>query len=174
MAWLTSLLSSLLLIRCATGELPPGSAFPPLTFRDDRGATVKLGGEDDDSFPGKRVVIWWYPKADTPGCTKEGTTFQRLHQAYGAKNVVILGASADSEEENRAFAEKFGFKYPLLCDVGRTLPDALSVDSRRWAVLIGPDRTIEKIWLDISDPEDWPVTPLIHIAQSEVNAHAEL
>jgi len=57
-----------------------------------------------------------------------------------------MGGSGDSQNSNKAFAEKYGFTYPLLCDQMAKLPKAMGVESSRWCVLIGTDGKIEKIW----------------------------
>lgn len=72
-------------------------------------------------FLGKKVVLWFFPKADTPGCTAEGCGFRDLFPKYEAKNAVVLGVSFDSCADNRKFVEKFQFPYPLLCDVNREI-----------------------------------------------------
>lgn len=72
-------------------------------------------------FLGKKVVLWFYPKADTPGCTAEGCGFRDLFPKYEAKNAVVLGVSFDNCEDNRKFVQKFDFPYQLLCDVRREI-----------------------------------------------------
>src|SRR5688500_13557846 len=96
--------------------LKPGDAAPDFATTDERGNVVRLA-----DFRGKTVVLWFYPKADTPGCTREGCAFRDLAAEFAAKDAVILGVSFDTPEENRSFAQKFGFKFPLLCDVDREL-----------------------------------------------------
>ena len=70
---------------------------------------------------GKKVVLWFYPKADTPGCTMEGQGFRDDFKSFEEKNVQIFGVSLDNVADNKAFAEKFSFPYPLLCDVKREI-----------------------------------------------------
>jgi len=89
---------------------------PSFTVKDHNGNTVSLA-----DFNGKKVVLWFYPKADTPGCTIEGKGFRDDYEKFAQKNTVILGVSLDNETDNKAFAEKFNFPYPLLCDVNKRL-----------------------------------------------------
>ena len=93
-----------------------GTKAPDFSVRDHNGNTVSL-----ENFAGKKVVLWFYPKADTPGCTIEGKGFRDDYEKFNEKNTVILGASLDNGSDNKAFAEKFNFPYPLLCDVDREI-----------------------------------------------------
>jgi len=96
--------------------LEVGSAAPDFLVNDHNGNRVTL-----KDFRGKKVILWFYPKADTPGCTMEGKGFRDDYAKFQEKGTVVLGVSLDSEAENKAFAEKFDFSYPLLCDVGREI-----------------------------------------------------
>jgi peroxiredoxin Q/BCP len=96
--------------------LNPGDDAPDFDVLDHNRNRVKLS-----DLRGKKVVLWFYPKADTPGCTKEGCSFRDLDAEYRAKNAQILGVSFDTPEENKAFAEKFHFTFPLLCDTDRSI-----------------------------------------------------
>jgi peroxiredoxin Q/BCP len=96
--------------------LKVGDVAPDFTVRAHTGEDVSL-----KDFKGRRVVLWFYPKADTPGCTAEGCGFRDRQQGYAEKNAEILGVSFDTVEENRAFAEKFNFPFRLLCDTKREI-----------------------------------------------------
>lgn len=96
--------------------LKVGSEAPDFLVNDHNGNRVTL-----KDFRGKKVILWFYPKADTPGCTMEGKGFRDDYQKFQDKDAVVFGVSLDSEAENKAFAEKFDFPYPLLCDVGREI-----------------------------------------------------
>ena len=91
--------------------LQTGETAPDFEATDHNGNTVRLR-----DLRGKKVVLWFYPKADTPGCTKEGCSFRNFQSEYAAKNAQILGVSFDTQAENKHFAEKFSFNFPLLCD----------------------------------------------------------
>jgi len=94
--------------------LQPGTDAPDFSVNDHNGNTINL-----KDYRGKKVILWFYPKADTPGCTMEGQGFRDDFKNFEEKNVQIFGVSLDNEADNKAFAEKFSFPYPLLCDVNR-------------------------------------------------------
>jgi len=93
-----------------------GDTAPEFTVKDHNGKTVKLS-----DFADRKVVLWFYPKADTPGCTAEGCAFRDRQRLFADKNAVMLGVSFDTVAENAAFAKKFGFEFPLLCDTDRSI-----------------------------------------------------
>lgn len=124
--------------------LKPGDPAPPFTAPDHRGGTVRL-----EDLRGRYVVLWFYPKADTPGCTLEGCGFRDLALAFSQKDAVILGISFDTPTDNAAFAQKFGFGFPLLSDTDRAIgmaygaaDEASAEHPRRVGVIVGPDGTI--------------------------------
>jgi peroxiredoxin Q/BCP len=129
--------------------LKPGEVAPEFAVKDDRGRTVRLS-----DFKGqKEVLLWFYPKADTPGCTKEGCGFRDLNQELAGKGVQVLGVSFDETGENRRFSEKFQFNFPLLSDPERKLgvaygaaDDAQARSARRISYLIGKDGRVRKAW----------------------------
>ena len=69
-------------------------------------------------FAGKKVVLYFYPKDDTPGCTIEANEFSALYEEFLAKNAVILGISGDNAQSHCKFIDKFKLKHTLLCDTG--------------------------------------------------------
>ena len=91
--------------------LKTGDTAPDFEAVDHNGNTVHL-----HDFRGKKVVLWFYPKADTPGCTKEGCSFRDYQSEYEAKNAKILGVSFDTQADIKRFADKFRFTFPLLSD----------------------------------------------------------
>jgi len=94
--------------------LQPGVDAPEFSINDHNGNEINL-----KDFLGKKIVLWFYPKADTPGCTMEGQGFRDDFKKFQQKDIQIFGVSLDNENDNKAFAEKFSFPYPLLCDVDR-------------------------------------------------------
>ena len=94
--------------------LQPGTDAPEFSVNDHNGNKINL-----KDFLGKKIVLWFYPKADTPGCTMEGQGFRDDFKKFEQKNIQIFGVSLDNENDNKAFAEKFSFPYQLLCDVDR-------------------------------------------------------
>ena len=95
--------------------LKVGTPAPDFTLKDHTGATVTLS-----ELRGKRVLLWFYPKADTRGCTIEGKSF-RDRAAQLPDDQIILGISFDTVQDNCSFAEKFGFPYRLLCDTTKSV-----------------------------------------------------
>ncbi len=96
--------------------LSVGTEAPDFLVMDHQRNRVSL-----KELRGKKVVLWFYPKADTPGCTQEGKGFRDEYSKFEDKNTQVFGVSLDNETDNKAFAEKFEFPYPLLCDVGREI-----------------------------------------------------
>ena len=88
-----------------------GDKAPDFTLLDQDGNSVSLS-----DFRGKKVLLWFYPKASTPGCTVEGCNIQDNFQRFNDANVQVLGMSKDSVRRQKNFATKQGFAYPLLSD----------------------------------------------------------
>ena len=96
--------------------LQPGTEAPAFSVNDHNGNSINL-----KDCLGKKVVLWFYPKADTPGCTMEGQGFRDDFKKFEEKGIQVFGVSLDNEKDNKAFAEKFSFSYPLLCDVNKDI-----------------------------------------------------
>jgi peroxiredoxin Q/BCP len=96
--------------------LQPGTEAPAFTVNDHNGNSINL-----KDYLGKKLVLWFYPKADTPGCTMEGQGFRDDFKKFEEKGIQVFGVSLDNEKDNKAFAEKFLFSYPLLCDVNKDI-----------------------------------------------------
>ena len=95
---------------------------PAFNLKNAEGKTVKLA-----DFKGKRIVLYFYPKDDTPGCTKEACGFQADLQPISAKNTVVIGVSVDSELSHQKFAGKYGLTFPLLADTDHAVAEASGV-----------------------------------------------
>ena len=96
--------------------LKPGQQAPEIALQSDEGRQVKL-----TDFRGKKVVLYFYPKDDTSGCTKEACAFRDSASEIQRRGAVVLGVSADSAASHRRFKEKFRLSFPLLCDEDRTV-----------------------------------------------------
>jgi peroxiredoxin Q/BCP len=96
--------------------LEVGQPAPDFRAEAHDGRMVSLAGQR-----GKKVVLWFYPKADTPGCTIEGKAFCQGYPDFQRRGVEVFGVSFDDRAANEAFAGKFGFPYPLLCDTDRSI-----------------------------------------------------
>lgn len=92
-------------------ELKIGDKAPTITLKDQRGKDIAL-----KSFLGQWVVLYFYPKDDTPGCTKEACSFRDNLKAFSKLKVPVLGISADSVERHAKFALKYKLNFPLLSD----------------------------------------------------------
>ncbi len=99
-----------------------GQPAPDFEVQTDSGETVKLS-----DFRGKRVVLYFYPKADTPGCTAQSCAFRDDYSAFQQKDAVILGASPDSVEDQAAFKAKYKLPFALLADLDRTIANDYGV-----------------------------------------------
>ena len=88
-----------------------GDSAPEFSLLDQDGATVALS-----DFRGQKVLVWFYPKASTPGCTAEGCSLRDHTSELTERGVVILGISKDSVARQKKFAAKYDFPYPLLSD----------------------------------------------------------
>lgn len=128
--------------------LKPGDTAPDFRVEDHTGRTRTLR-----EFAGRKVVLWFYPKADTKGCTREGCGFRDRAPDYTRLNVQILGVSFDTVAENAAFVKKFDFNYPLLCDTSRSIglaygacDDAKAQYAQRISYVIGADGKVERVY----------------------------
>ena len=126
--------------------LQPGAEAPAFSVNDHNGNSINL-----KDYLGKKVVLWFYPKADTPGCTMEGQGFRDDIKKFEEKGIQIFGVSLDNEKDNKAFAEKYSFTYPLLCDVNKDIALAYhaikSADDQhaaRISYVIGEDGKIQE------------------------------
>lgn len=102
--------------------LKVGDAAPDFDLASDRAGNVSL-----KSLRGKKVVLFFYPKDDTPGCTKESCEFRDFSEDFAKKNTLIYGISADDVNSHKAFSKKFNLNYPLLADVGNKTCEAYGV-----------------------------------------------
>ena len=92
-------------------ELSAGMHAPAINSKDQDGNAISL-----DQFSGKTVVLYFYPKDDTPGCTAEACDFRDNHQDLIAKGIVVLGVSVDDEQSHKKFISKHSLPFPLLAD----------------------------------------------------------
>jgi len=125
-------------------ELKVGDPAPDFALKGSDGKTYRLA-----DFRGKQiVVIAWYPKAFTPGCTRECKSFGTQADSFKSLPVAFFTASVDTLEDNRRFAESLGIKYPILSDPDRKIAMAYGVVddpngyAKRWTFIIGMDGRI--------------------------------
>ncbi|HVG18864.1 MAG TPA: thioredoxin-dependent thiol peroxidase [Blastocatellia bacterium] len=100
----------------------PGEKAPQLKLTDEQGRAVKLA-----DFRGKKVVLYFYPRDLTPGCTKEACAFQDDLAEFEKRNAVVLGVSTDDARSHRRFREKYGLGFPLLTDAEHETAESYGV-----------------------------------------------
>jgi peroxiredoxin Q/BCP len=103
--------------------LTAGTIAPDFSTVDDQGNAVSLS-----DFKGKTVVLYFYPKDDTPGCTKEAQSFRDNYDQYQGKDMVVLGVSMDDQASHKLFKEKYGLPFQLLVDSDGAITKAYDVD----------------------------------------------
>lgn len=99
-----------------------GTDAPDFNLRTDQGEEIRLS-----ELRGRRVVLFFYPRADTPGCIKESCGFRDDYRIFQEHDVVVLGISPDTVEDQAAFSEKYGFPYPLLADADHAVAEDYGV-----------------------------------------------
>ena len=99
--------------------LQAGDDAPDFTVKDNAGADVRLS-----DFRGRRVVLYFYPKDDTPGCTKQACSLREGFSTFERENIKVLGVSMDDEESHRKFISKYELPFTLLSDTDHAVADA--------------------------------------------------
>ena len=132
--------------------LEVGTKAPDFTLNDKDGKPVSL-----HDFAGKRVVLYFYPKDNTPGCTRQACAFAGAYEAFKSLDAVVIGISKDSVASHQKFAEKYDLPFVLLSDPERQAIEAygvwqekknygkVSMGVVRSTFVIGPDGVIEKV-----------------------------
>ena len=108
--------------------LSVGTTAPTFTTTDDEGNSISLS-----DFSGKIVVLYFYPKDDTPGCTKQAQSFRDNIAEYQNKDMVVLGVSMDDQASHQKFKEKYGLPFKLLVDSDGAITKAYDVDGGGYA-----------------------------------------
>lgn len=140
--------------------LEVGEAAPDFTLESDTGETVRLA-----DLRGRRVVLYFYPKDDTSGCTKEACGFRDEREAYENRDVTVLGVSPDDVASHVKFRDKYDLNFPLLADPDHAVAEAYGAWGKkklygreyegvlRSTFLIGPEGNIEKIYRKVKPAE---------------------
>lgn len=135
----------------AAAMLSEGDTFPAWSMKDQTGATVK-----SSDLAGKSYLLWFYPKAMTPGCTAEGNALRDSYPALTAANVEILGVSFDEPADNAKFVESQSFPFRLLSDDGALAVQVGAAESRdqattrRISYLVGPDGKVREAYDNVN------------------------
>lgn len=134
-------------------KLTEGDLAPDFTARTQGGGSVSLS-----DFKGKNVLLYFYPRDDTPGCTREACGFRDQFADFKRRGAVVLGVSVDTPSSHDKFASKYRLPFPLLSDEDKRIVEAYGVwgqksflgrkymGTHRVTFLIGPDQRIRKIW----------------------------
>ena len=134
----------------------PGSPAPDFTLLDQDGVPHTLS-----AYRGKRVLLYFYPKDDTPGCTKEACMLRDALPDFSRLDAVVFGVSADSVKSHKKFADKYGLPFPLLADEKKEVVNAYGVWGPkkmmgreydgifRTSFLIAPDGTVETVYENV-------------------------
>jgi len=143
-------------------KLKEGDVAPDFSAMTNGGGKISLAG-----LKGKNVILYFYPKDDTSGCTKEACGFRDGFAAFKKRGAVILGVSPDSVKSHDKFVKKYSLPFTLLADEDKKIVEAYGVWGQKtfWGrkymgvyrvtFLIGPDGRIKKIWPDVK-PEEHP------------------
>jgi thioredoxin-dependent peroxiredoxin len=107
--------------------LEAGKPFPNFALPDQNGKLVKLG-----DFAGKWLVVYFYPKDDTPGCTIEGKSFSAAKSEFDAAGIAVVGLSQDGVASHKSFCDKFSFTIDLLADTKADLLKACGIGQGDW------------------------------------------
>jgi peroxiredoxin Q/BCP len=144
-------------------SIEEGKAAPAFTLKDARGKKVSL-----KDFRGKDVIVYFYPKDDTPGCTKEACGFRDQWKAIQKQGAVVLGVSPDDETSHQAFIAKYKLPFSLLCDPDKKIMSKYgaygekmmygkkTVGVIRSTVWVGPDGKVKKHWKRVAKAADHP------------------
>jgi peroxiredoxin Q/BCP len=144
-----------------------GKKAPAFTLEDARGKKLSLA-----DFAGKSLVLYFYPKDDTPGCTKEACGFRDLWKEIQRAGAVVVGVSADGPASHQKFASKYKLPFTLLSDPDRKVMEKYGAWGEkmmygkktqgviRSSVLIGPDGVVRKHWKRVAKAEDHPAQVL--------------
>ncbi|HET9672596.1 MAG TPA: thioredoxin-dependent thiol peroxidase [Actinomycetota bacterium] len=143
--------------------LERGDPAPPFALRDQEGTTVRL-----EDYRGRRVLVYFYPEADTPGCTAQSCDLRDHRRDLAESGLDVVGISPDPPEKQLAFDRKYGLGFPLLADEDHAVAERWGTwaererDGRtsfgilRSSFLVGPDGRIERAWYRVKPEETAP------------------
>jgi len=124
-----------------------GGPAPDFTLSDQDGQPVTLS-----ALRGRNVVLYFYPKADTPGCAKQACGVRDHSADYEQANAVALGISKDPVEDLRKFADKFGLPFTLLSDEGNAIKDEYGA-GKRSTVIVDPEGNVAEVFPSVNPEE---------------------
>jgi peroxiredoxin Q/BCP len=130
--------------------LEAGTKFPEFALPNQDGKLVRLS-----DYSGKWLVVYFYPKDDTPGCTIQGKSFTARREDFDAAGISVLGVSQDDVDSHKSFCNKFGFTVDLISDTGSELMKACGIGQSEWqgvkywdrtTFVVGPEGVIRKTY----------------------------
>jgi peroxiredoxin Q/BCP len=149
-----------------------GRKAPAFTLADGRGRSVSLA-----DFAGKDVILYFYPRDDTPGCTKEACGFRDLWKKIQKRGAVVIGVSPDAPDSHARFARKYDLPFPLLSDPDKKVMEKYgawgekvlygkkTVGVIRSTTWIGPDGVVRRHWKKVPKAADHPAAVLEALEQ---------
>ncbi|HET6712369.1 MAG TPA: thioredoxin-dependent thiol peroxidase [Actinomycetota bacterium] len=144
-------------------RLEPGDAAPAFALSDQHGATVRL-----DDFRGRKLLIYFYPEADTPGCTTQSCDVRDHRSELAGLGVDVVGISPDEPAKQLAFDEKYSLGFPLLADTDHAVAEAWGtwgekqrygktyIGITRSSFLIDEDGLVERAWYRVKADQTVP------------------
>jgi peroxiredoxin Q/BCP len=134
--------------------LEAGKSFPQFSLQNQDGKTVKL-----DDYAGKWLVVYFYPKDDTPGCTIQGKSFTASKAEFDAAGISVVGVSQDDAGSHKNFCNKFSFTIDLLAETNRELIGACGIRQVEWngmkfwertSFVVDPEGTVRKVYTKVN------------------------
>jgi thioredoxin-dependent peroxiredoxin len=163
-------------VGCSVMTVQIGDIAPEFSLMDAAGSPVSLA-----DFRGRRVVLYFYPKDDTPGCTKEACAFRDRYDAFHGNQVVVLGVSPNDAKSHGKFIQKYSLPFPLLCDTENAVATAYGsyglkkfmgreyMGVMRHTIVIDPGGRIERIYRKVK-PETHAADLLADLLGPSLNA----
>lgn len=143
--------------------LSAGDPAPDFSLRDQDGATHTLA-----DYAGRRLLIYFYPRADTPGCTRQSCSVRDHAAELAAADLAVVGVSPDGAAAQKRFDDKYSLGFPLLCDTDRAMAGAygawgerkvlgkIGLGLIRSAFLVGPDGRLHGVWSPVTPADTVP------------------
>lgn len=140
----------------AAGDLKVGDTAPTFSLKDQDGKELNLADRKGKGW----TVLFFYPKADTPGCTKQACAFRDSIKVIKAKGAELYGVSVNTQDEQKKFSTKHNINFPLLCDASAEVAEKYGVKmpvvgiAKRWTFVIDPQLVIRNIDKDVDPAMD--------------------
>lgn len=143
--------SLLIFLSAISFALTPGTSVPEVSAKNQNGKLVKMADQK-----GKYVLLYFYPKDNTPGCTKEAQELRDVHPSFKKLNAVVFGVSKQDESSHKKFIQEHSLPFDLLVDSDGSFAKSMGVEMtmmglfhKRQSLLIGPDGKVIKFYADV-------------------------